>query len=107
MDSHLRVALDTTWLEGIDLGVLRDVASPPADLGANLSPRYAGYSYPVFPGVAAECVVGGDRATSGLDKVSMAAAPSPFLLPWQEDLRKKPLAYKSMSFLSWFENVTF
>lgn len=81
------------------MGIARAVASPPDDLATNLSLGYAGYSYPVFPGVKAEYAVG---ATSGQypDKGSMVALPSPFLLPWQDDLRKKPLAYKSMCLLS-------
>jgi hypothetical protein len=101
MDYRLRVALDTGWSEGVELGTVRAVASPPDDLATNLSPRYAGYSYPGFPAVKAEYVGGRDRATSGQypDQGSMVALPSPFLLPWKDDLKKKPLAYKSMCLL--------
>ena len=94
IDCQLRVALDTAWSKGMDSGTLRGVAGPPGDLGANLSPGYATFSYPVFPGVQTECVVGGERATSG-----QGSMVSPFLLPWQDDAKKKPLAYKSMYFL--------
>lgn len=102
IDYRLRTALDTAWLEGAELGAVRAVAGPPDDLGTNLSPGGAGYRHPVFSGINAEYVVGRDRAASGQypDQGSMFAHPSPFLLPWQDDLKKKPLAYKSMCFLS-------
>ncbi|KAF8443009.1 hypothetical protein L210DRAFT_3759375, partial [Boletus edulis BED1] len=97
VEYQLRMPFDTAWLEGVDLGTSRGVASPPGDLGANLSPAYAGYGYPGFPGVQTECMAGENRPTSGqyLGQGSMVALPSPTLVPWQRDPRKKPLAYKS------------
>ncbi|KAN0087500.1 hypothetical protein V8E55_006121 [Tylopilus felleus] len=97
LDYHLRMTLDTPWLEGIESGVIQGVGSPPGDVGTNLSPGYAGYSYPGFPGVETECVVGTERATSGqyLDQGSMVAVPTPFALPGRDDPKKKPFAYKT------------
>lgn len=103
------MTLDTPWLEGIESGVIQGVGSPPGDVGTNLSPGYAGYSYPGFPGVETECVVGTERATSGqyLDQGSMVAVPTPFALPGRDDPKKKPFAYKSMCLLSWVESMDF
>ena len=101
IDYQLRTALDTTWSEGVELGTVRGAASAAGDFGTNLSPRYASYRYPIFPSVATEYMAGQDRAMSAqyIDQGSTVALPSPFLLPWQDDARKKPLAHKSMCFL--------
>ncbi|KAI9573667.1 hypothetical protein HD554DRAFT_2167231 [Boletus coccyginus] len=97
IDYQPRTALDTTWSEGVELGTVRGVASAAGDLGTNLSPRYAGYRYPIFPSVTTEYMAGQDRAISGqyFEEGSTVALPSPFLLPWQDDARKKPLAHKT------------
>lgn len=99
MDYQLRVAFDAAWSErAAELGAVPGIASPSGDFGINPSQGYGGYSYPVFPAVKAEYLAGRARAMSaqGLDQGSMITLPSPFSLPWQDDTKKKPLAYKSM-----------
>ncbi|KAH0831984.1 hypothetical protein J3R83DRAFT_12883 [Lanmaoa asiatica] len=98
VDYQLRTAFDAAWAaEGTESGAIRGIASPSSDLGINSSPGYTGYSHPVIPAVKAEYVVGWGRALSGqcLDQGSMVTLPSPFPLPWQDDMKKKPPAYKT------------
>ncbi|KAG9315856.1 hypothetical protein JVU11DRAFT_3505 [Chiua virens] len=81
------------WNRGSSRGSL----SSPGDAGINSPPCYPVYAYPKFPGVKSGHVVGRGRATSvpHLDSVSMVAQPSPFSLAWQDDTRKKSVAYKT------------
>ena len=100
MDYQRRMAHDKAWLEGAEPKAIQGASSPPG-IGPNSS-GYAVYGYPVLPGVKAKHVVGRGRATSVQFERSTATLPSSLLPPCQRDPRKKPLAYKSMSFCFFF-----